>query len=100
LALQADKLATGVAPLFEPVGVNKTREVVVGILENGLQEGVVVRHRISRAISSGFGPQLATKQDVRTVSVLEKRHFTFQSNHRITRSLERSEPLALCLPGW
>jgi hypothetical protein len=45
LDLDADELgAVGVAVLFQPVGVDQSGRIIVGVLDDGLQKGFIVGH--------------------------------------------------------
>src|SRR5262245_45872857 len=55
-ALHADELgAVGIALFFEPVGVHQPRPVIVGILDDHLQERVVGGHGRTAAVFSEPG---------------------------------------------
>src|SRR5579872_402335 len=48
LALHADELATWIIPLVEPVRIDEPQALVVGVLDNGLNESVVLSHEAAR----------------------------------------------------
>src|SRR6185437_2984964 len=55
-ALHADEFGPGgagrIALLFQPVGEDQTRRIVIGMRQNVLQEGVGVRHGLPLSISA------------------------------------------------
>jgi len=47
--LDVDEFPARVTSLLQPVGVDQAERVVLGVIEDGLEEGLVVRHRRSPA---------------------------------------------------